>query len=68
MNNEIVIQKGHVVNYGSTISGDLRLTGAKMVEFGAALETGVYQLQRRPVGKDRGRLSTSSRIMPLRLA
>jgi L-seryl-tRNA(Ser) seleniumtransferase len=44
MKNEIVIQKGHVVNYGSTITGDLRLTGARVVEFGAALETGVYQL------------------------
>ena len=45
MKNEIVIQKGHVVNYGSTISGDLRLAGAKVIEFGAATETGVYQLE-----------------------
>jgi D-glucosaminate-6-phosphate ammonia-lyase len=43
--NELVIQKGHVVNYGSTISGDLRLSGAKVIEFGAAAETGVYQLR-----------------------
>ena len=45
MRNEVVIQKGHVVNYGSSITGDLRLTGAKVVEFGAAAETGVYQLK-----------------------
>jgi D-glucosaminate-6-phosphate ammonia-lyase len=45
MKNEIVIQKGHVVNYGSTITGDLRLAGARVVEFGASLETGLYQLR-----------------------
>jgi uncharacterized pyridoxal phosphate-dependent enzyme len=45
MKSEIVIQKGHVVNYGSTITGDIRLTGARVVEFGAALETGLYQLR-----------------------
>ena len=41
----MVIQKGHVVNYGSLITGDLRLTGAEVIEFGAAAETGVYQLE-----------------------
>jgi uncharacterized pyridoxal phosphate-dependent enzyme len=45
MRSEVVIQKGHVVNYGSSITGDLRLTGARVVEFGAAAETGVYQLE-----------------------
>jgi len=45
MKNEIVIQKGHVVNYGSTITGDIRLAGARVVEFGASLETGLYQLR-----------------------
>jgi uncharacterized pyridoxal phosphate-dependent enzyme len=45
MKHEIALQKGHVVNYGSSISGDLRLTGAKVVEFGAATETEVYQLE-----------------------
>jgi L-seryl-tRNA(Ser) seleniumtransferase len=45
MKNEILIQKGHVVNYGSTITGDLRLPGARVVEFGAAIESGGYQLE-----------------------
>lgn len=45
MKNEIVIHKGHVVNYGSTITGDIRLAGARVVEFGAVLETGLYQLR-----------------------
>lgn len=45
MKREIAIQKGHVVNYGSTISGDLRLTGAEVIEFGAATETDAYQLE-----------------------
>ncbi len=45
MKNEIVIQKGHVVNYGSSITGDLRLPGARVVDFGAATESGGYQLE-----------------------
>lgn len=45
LKDEIVIQKGHVVNYGSLITGDIRLSGARVVEFGAALETGAYQLE-----------------------
>ncbi len=45
MKNEILIQKGHVVNYGSTITGDLRLPGARVVEIGAAIESGRYQLE-----------------------
>jgi uncharacterized pyridoxal phosphate-dependent enzyme len=43
--NEVVIQKGHVVNYGSSILGDLRLSGARVIEVGAAAETGAYQLK-----------------------
>jgi uncharacterized pyridoxal phosphate-dependent enzyme len=45
LRNEVVIQKGHVVNYGSSISGDLRLSGARVIEVGAAAETGAYQLK-----------------------
>lgn len=45
MKRDIAIQKGHIVNYGSIISGDLRLAGAKVIEFGAAAETEVYQLE-----------------------
>ncbi len=45
MKNEILIQKGHVVNYGSTITGDLRLSGARVVEIGVAIESGGYQLE-----------------------
>ena len=45
MRDEVVIQKGHVVNYGSSITGDLRLSGAKVIEIGAAAESGLYQLK-----------------------
>jgi L-seryl-tRNA(Ser) seleniumtransferase len=45
MRHEVVIQKGHVVNYGSSITGDLRLTGAKVIEVGAATESSLYQLK-----------------------
>jgi L-seryl-tRNA(Ser) seleniumtransferase len=45
MRNEVLIQKGHVVNYGSSITGDLRLSGARVIEIGAAAEAGLYQLE-----------------------
>jgi L-seryl-tRNA(Ser) seleniumtransferase len=45
MKNEVVILKGHVVNYGSTFTGDLRLPGARVVELGVAIESGAYQLE-----------------------
>jgi L-seryl-tRNA(Ser) seleniumtransferase len=45
LRDEVVIQKGHVVNYGSAITGDIRLAGARVVEIGAAMESGLYQLR-----------------------
>lgn len=44
MKHEIVIQKGHVVSYGSVITGDIRLTGARVIEVGSATETAAHQL------------------------
>lgn len=35
MKNEVVIQTGHLVNYGHPIAQDIRLTGARVVAFGA---------------------------------
>jgi D-glucosaminate-6-phosphate ammonia-lyase len=35
MKNEVVIQTGHLVNYGHPIEQDIRLTGARVVAFGA---------------------------------
>ncbi|QJP16854.1 aminotransferase class V-fold PLP-dependent enzyme [Starkeya sp. ORNL1] len=45
LRNEIVLQKGHVVNYGSLITGDIRLSGARPVEIGAAFDAAPYQLR-----------------------
>jgi L-seryl-tRNA(Ser) seleniumtransferase len=45
LRNGVVIQKGHVVNYGSSITGDIRITGAAPVEIGVAAECGLYQLR-----------------------
>lgn len=42
---EIVLQKGHVVNYGSLITGDIRLAGGRPVEIGAASEAHPHQLR-----------------------
>ncbi|OSQ55742.1 hypothetical protein MCRY_20185 [Marivita cryptomonadis] len=35
MKNEVLIQTGHLVNYGHPIEQDIRLTGARAVSFGA---------------------------------
>ena len=43
--NEVVIQKGHVVNYGASVTQNLRLAGAHPVEIGTATHSEVYQLR-----------------------
>lgn len=42
---EVVIQKGHVVNYGASITQNLRLSGARPVETGTATHSEAYQLR-----------------------
>jgi L-seryl-tRNA(Ser) seleniumtransferase len=44
MKSEIIIQRGHNVTYGGYITQNVELTGARIVEIGAATECGVYQL------------------------
>lgn len=44
MKNEVVLQRGHNITYGGQITQNITLTGAKMVEIGAATECGAYQL------------------------
>ncbi len=43
--NEVILQRGHDVTYGGHVEQNIRLTGARMVEIGAATECGVYQLE-----------------------
>jgi len=45
MRNEIIMQRGHEVTYGQLVSQNVRLVGAKVVEIGAALQCGTYQLR-----------------------
>lgn len=45
MKDEVVIQRGHVVTWGGHVLQTIRMTGAKPVEFGAATESGAYQLR-----------------------
>ena len=45
MKNEVILQKGHDVNYGCTICQNIRITGAKVVEIGCATECGAYHLR-----------------------
>ncbi|SAL35581.1 selenocysteine synthase [Caballeronia sordidicola] len=44
MRNEVVIQTGHLVNYGAPIDQAIRLAGARVVPVGAATEAHGYQL------------------------
>ncbi|HSI42100.1 MAG TPA: aminotransferase class V-fold PLP-dependent enzyme [Xanthobacteraceae bacterium] len=45
LRNEIVLLKGHVVDYGALITSDIRLSGALPVEIGAAFDAAPYQLR-----------------------
>lgn len=43
--NEVILQKGHEVNYGANVSQNIRMAGAKVVEIGTVSGCGVYQLK-----------------------
>lgn len=45
MKNEVVLQKGHDVHFGTSVSQMIRLAGAKIVEFGTATSSALFQLQ-----------------------
>ena len=45
MRDEVVIQKGHVVDYGHNVAQNIRVAGAKVVEIGAATDCKLFQLQ-----------------------
>ena len=45
MKNKVVLQRGHNVTYGGHITQNVGITGAKVVEIGAATECGAYQLR-----------------------
>ncbi len=45
MKNEVVLQRGHEVSYGHHVSQNARIAGARVVEIGAAHQTGLYQLR-----------------------
>lgn len=44
MKNEIILQRGHNVTYGGYVVQNVAITGAVVVEIGAATECGAYQL------------------------
>jgi D-glucosaminate-6-phosphate ammonia-lyase len=44
LKNEVVVQIGHLVNYGAPVEQAVRLAGARVVPFGAATEAQAYQL------------------------
>src|SRR5690554_853054 len=45
MKNEVIIQKGHAINFGAAIQQMVKLSGAKLVEIGMATECACYQLE-----------------------
>ncbi len=44
MRDEVVVQTGHLVNYGAPVDQAVRLSGARVVQVGAATEAHEYQL------------------------
>ncbi len=44
LKSEVILQRGHNITYGGYIGQNITLTGAKIVEIGAATECGAYQL------------------------
>src|ERR1700761_9028110 len=44
LRNEVVVQTGHLVNYGAPVDQAIRLAGARVVPVGAATEAHGYQL------------------------
>jgi len=45
MKNEVVIQLGHMVNFGHPVEQDIRISGAKVCAIGQATETKMHQLE-----------------------
>jgi L-seryl-tRNA(Ser) seleniumtransferase len=45
MKNAVVLQRGHNINYGAPIPQNVAITGARLVEIGAATECAGYQLE-----------------------
>ena len=45
MTDEVVIQRGHLVNFGAPIAQTIRLSGARVVEVGTVNDTSEYHLQ-----------------------
>ena len=60
---EVVIQLGHIVNYGAPIDQSIRLAGAKVVPAGTVSVTQDYHLAKRSTSARRRR-STSSPTTP----
>jgi uncharacterized pyridoxal phosphate-dependent enzyme len=44
LKNEVVLQRGHNITYGGHVTQNVTITGAKLLEIGAATECGAYQL------------------------
>jgi uncharacterized pyridoxal phosphate-dependent enzyme len=45
MRDEVIVQRGHVVTWGSHVLQSIRSTGARPVEIGASTECGTYHLR-----------------------
>ena len=44
LKNEVILQRGHNINYGGPITQNITLPGARVVEIGVATECGAYAL------------------------
>ena len=64
MANEVVIQRGHSVNFGAPITQMIRLSGASTIEIGTVNDTAEYHLEM-PCANKQPPSSASSRTIPL---
>lgn len=62
MRDEVVIQKGHVVDYGHNVAQNIRVAGAKVIEIGVATECKPYQLQHALSGRTAAALFVVSHL------
>ena len=62
MKNDVVIQRGHNVTYGGNVTQNIRITGARVVEIGAATECGAYSCRPRSMTIPLPRFTSSRTI------
>jgi uncharacterized pyridoxal phosphate-dependent enzyme len=62
MKNEVIMQRGHEVSYGQSVSQNVRIAGARVVEIGTATQAALYQLRHALSGRTAAALYVVSHL------